>query len=78
LEVSEGKRASLFVAYAESVTVPKQDRDGFRASLEKALAIDADRFPEIRLPNLVAQRRARWLLGRIDELILAPGVEEKQ
>ena len=26
--------------------------------------------PEWRLANLIMQRRARWLLGRVDELIL--------
>ena len=38
--------------------------------LEKALAVDADDYEEVRLLNLVAQRRARWLLSRIDDLIL--------
>jgi predicted anti-sigma-YlaC factor YlaD len=80
LELSKGKRAGLFVSWAESVAVPKQDRDGFRTALEKALAIDVDEFPEARLPNLAAQRRARWLLDRMDDLILPPAepVEEKK
>jgi predicted anti-sigma-YlaC factor YlaD len=71
VELSDGNRASLFVAYAESVAVPRQDRREFRAMLDRALAIDADVQVELRLLNLVAQRRARWLLSRIDELILA-------
>ena len=37
--------------------------------LEKALAVDTSK-PENRLANLVAQRRARWLLAHIDDLIL--------
>jgi predicted anti-sigma-YlaC factor YlaD len=78
LELSTGSRASLYVAYAESVSTPRQDREGFRSALEKALAIDADRYPLTRLPNLVAQRRAAWLLERIDEMILPPPAEEKQ
>ena len=80
LELSKGRHAGLFVAWAESVSVPKQDRAGFRASLEKALAIDPDQYPESRLPNLAAQRRARWLLERMDDLILPPpeAAEEKK
>lgn len=70
LELSEGGRASLYVAYAESVAVPRQDRPQFVDLLEQALAIDADEYVEVRLLNLVAQRRARWLMSRIDELIL--------
>jgi len=32
------------------------------------LSIDSDRVPESRLANVLAQRRARWLLSRIDNL----------
>jgi len=38
--------------------------------LERALEIDPDKDERSRLMNLIAQRRARWLLGRIDELFL--------
>jgi predicted anti-sigma-YlaC factor YlaD len=72
IELSKGKHAGVHVAYAEAVSVPKQDRDGFRKALDRALAIDADLYPESRLANLAAQRRAQWLLGRMDELILPP------
>ena len=69
-ELSKGQRASLFVSFAESVCIPQQNREEFTRFIEKALAIDVDRTKEIRLLNLVAQRRARWLLGRVDDLIL--------
>jgi predicted anti-sigma-YlaC factor YlaD len=70
LELSRNTRASLFVTYAEGVSVPRQDRAQFLTLLEKALAIDPDKDSSNRLANLVAQRRARWLMKRIDELIL--------
>jgi len=70
LELSGGKLASPFVSYAESVSVQNQNRAEFQALLEKALAINPDAAPESRLQNLVAQRRARWLLGRVDDLII--------
>ena len=38
--------------------------------LEKALAIDPDARPDERLANLIAQRRARWLLSHTDELFV--------
>lgn len=73
MELSQGKLASPLVSYAESVSVEKQNRAEFKALLEKALAIDPDAAPESRLLNLVAQRRARWLLGRVDDLFIGGG-----
>lgn len=70
LTLSEGKRAGLYVAYAEAVSIPNQDREEFRRLLQRALAIDPDHTVETRLANLVAQRRARWLIERTDDLIL--------
>ena len=70
LELSDGRRAGLYVAFAESAAVPRQDRSQFDELLERALAIDPDEHEEMRLANLVAQRRARWLMTRADELIL--------
>jgi predicted anti-sigma-YlaC factor YlaD len=71
LTLSKGRSAALFVAYAEAVSLPAQDKPEFRAMLERALAIDADQQPQDRLATLVSQRKARWLLGRIDDLILS-------
>jgi predicted anti-sigma-YlaC factor YlaD len=63
-----GRLAAPYVALAEAVSVQTQDRGEFDALLKHALAIDADEHPEWRLQNLIAQRRARWLLTRVDEL----------
>jgi predicted anti-sigma-YlaC factor YlaD len=70
VSLSSGQLASPYVAYAESVCVPKQDRAEFAALLQKALAVNPDARPEWRLSNVVMQRRARWLLSREDELFL--------
>jgi predicted anti-sigma-YlaC factor YlaD len=80
IELSKDTHSGVHVAYAEAVWVPKQDRDAFRKTLERAIAIDPDAHPESRLPNLAAKRRAEWLLGRIDDLILPPAgaAEEKK
>lgn len=66
--LSDGRRASIFVALAESVAVQVQDRKEFERCLDEALAMDASRVPSRRLASLIAQRRARWLLSREEEL----------
>lgn len=68
LELSGGQRAGLYVTYAMAVSVPEQNRAQFTDLLNKALAVDPDATPNERLNNLLAQRRAAWLLGRVDEL----------
>jgi predicted anti-sigma-YlaC factor YlaD len=70
MKLSGGKLASPLVSFAESVSVQNQNRAEFQALLDQALAINPDAVPESRLQNLVAQRRARWLLSRVDDLII--------
>jgi len=70
LELSEGKRASLYVAYAMAVPLRAQDREAFEALVEKALAVEPDAVQGQKFRNVIAQRRARWLLSRTDELFL--------
>jgi predicted anti-sigma-YlaC factor YlaD len=67
---SHGQRAFPYVTYAETVSVGQQHKTEFEQLLEQALAIDVDAVPELRLANLLAQKRARWLLGRVDELFI--------
>lgn len=69
-ELSAGEQAGPFVSLAENVCVQKQNKAEFRELLNRALAIDADAKPESRLVNLLMQRRAKWLLGRVDELFV--------
>lgn len=71
-ELSGGRRLSPFVSLAESVSAGEENREEFIELLEKVLAFDLDRAPEVRLANLVAQKRARMLLERVDELFLEP------
>jgi predicted anti-sigma-YlaC factor YlaD len=72
VELSHGQQAAPLVAWAESVSVKRQDAAEFKALLERALAIDPAARPEMRLANVVMQRRAKWLLSRMDDLILPP------
>ena len=80
LELSKGRLATPFVSLAEAVSVENQDKAEFESLLQKALTIPIEAFPEARLVNTLAQRRARWLLSRTDELFLAGqgGKQENQ
>ncbi|HEY7585602.1 MAG TPA: TRAP transporter TatT component family protein [Candidatus Deferrimicrobiaceae bacterium] len=71
MELSGGKKVSPLVTLAENVPVRSQDRKEFLDLLDRALAFDArNEAPEYRLANLVAQRKARRLKGRVDELFI--------
>jgi len=71
MELSGEKKVSPLVTLAETVSVREQNRKEFLELLGRALAFDARKeAPEYRLANLVAQRKARWLKGRVDELFL--------
>jgi predicted anti-sigma-YlaC factor YlaD len=72
LTLSGGTRASLFTTFAEAAAIPTQDVEAFRSLLARALAIDPDAHPEARVGNLVAQKRARWLLGHTGDFFLLP------
>ena len=79
VELSGGNQAGPYVSLAESVALKQQNAAEFKALLEQALAVKVDARPEWRLVNTLMQRRAAWLLGRMDDLILPalPPVETK-
>ncbi|MBU0554018.1 TRAP transporter TatT component family protein [Myxococcota bacterium] len=68
--LSGGARLSPLLAYAEGVTVPKQERARFEALIAEVLAFDVDSAPQHRLNNLITQRRARWLKAHADDLFV--------
>jgi predicted anti-sigma-YlaC factor YlaD len=70
LACASGRRAFPYVVFAESVSVAQQDRAQFRELMEKALQVDVSRRDDQRLANLLAQKRARFQLGRLDELFV--------
>jgi predicted anti-sigma-YlaC factor YlaD len=63
LEKTQGNAAGPYVSYAQAVCVPVQDYDSYKANLEKALEVDIDADPSNRLINVMAQRKARFLLN---------------
>ena len=68
IALSQGQSAFAYVTLASSVSVPAKDRAEFERVLKQALAIDVSLRPARRLANLVAQKRARFLLSRADRL----------
>ncbi len=68
LLLSGGRKASPYVALAETVAVNRQDHLFFSELLKKALELDTDGAPEHRLQNILAQEKARWLLENAGEL----------
>jgi hypothetical protein len=67
---AQGRRAFPYVVFAENVSVAKQDKAQFKELMEKALAFDVSQKNAERVANLLAQKRARFQLGRIDELFI--------
>lgn len=65
-----GKSASPFVAAAEALSIPEQNEREFDELLARALAVDPAARPEWRLQNILAQRRARWLLANRDDFFV--------
>jgi predicted anti-sigma-YlaC factor YlaD len=70
VELSGGTAAGPYVSLAVSVALVEQNRTEFERLLQQALAIDVDREPGQRLANVLAQRKARHLLARIDDLFV--------
>ncbi|MBN1268586.1 MAG: hypothetical protein JXB04_03285 [Kiritimatiellae bacterium] len=68
--LSGGRKASPYVALAESVAVREQNVELFRELLGQALAVNPDAVPAWRLANLLAQEKARWLMERGPELFV--------
>jgi len=76
VQLSEGTAAGPWVGWAESVCIPREDRECFDRALQSALAIDLASAPASRLANTLMQRRAQWLLDNADRWILPPLPEE--
>jgi len=72
IELAAGFQAGPLVSMAESVSVAERNRQEFESLLNEALEVDVNGKLEYRLYNLIMQRRARWLLSRMDELFLGP------
>jgi hypothetical protein len=66
--LSGSQSAFAYVTMATSVAQPAKNRVEFERLLRAALAIDVSKQPSLRLVNLIAQKRARFLLSQVDRL----------
>jgi predicted anti-sigma-YlaC factor YlaD len=78
VELSSGKSAGPYLSFAVKAAIPDQDLDAFRRLLDQALEVDPDSEPSYRLANLIAQRRAKFLLEHAADYFLdfEPSEEE--
>ena len=65
---SQNKKLAPLVSYSEAVAVDQQNKAEFTKLLQQAAEFDVDSEPDFRLANIIAQRRARWLLSRTQDL----------
>ncbi len=80
MALAKGQQAGPLVALAEAVSIKTQNVEEFKTLLNRALAVNVDAQPEMRLVNLVMQRRARWLLAHTEDLFLTaePATEKSK
>ena len=67
-ELASGRRLAPRLAYAESVCIKQQNKSKFLELLKSIVVFDVDQHRDFRLANLIAQRRAEWLLTQVDDL----------
>jgi len=67
LEFGKGKFLMANVYYANTYARQALDKDLFVSTLQKVLETPADISPDLTLLNTVAQKKARELLGRVEE-----------
>ncbi len=78
IELSQDRDPAPYVTWAQSVSIPRQDRAEFTRMLEKALSYDPDAIPSRRLLTILTQRKAHALLAHADDLFLAPSDSQPQ
>jgi predicted anti-sigma-YlaC factor YlaD len=70
VQLARGSLAAPHVAWAESVCIPREDRDCFDKALDAAFAVDIGKYPDNRLENSIMLQRAAWLRANADRLII--------
>jgi predicted anti-sigma-YlaC factor YlaD len=73
LEKTGGLSASPYVSWAQAVCIPAQNFPEFQYNLKEALKINANKNPSNKLLNVLAQRKARYLLDNADLYFIDTG-----
>ena len=68
--LAQGEKISALVTYAQAVSGPEQKKAEYEKLLKEAAAYDVDqpKARKNRLANVLAQRRARYLLKHEDDV----------
>jgi predicted anti-sigma-YlaC factor YlaD len=74
LELSEGNRASVYLALAETVSVREQNLEEFRRLIQAALGVDPNRVPRWRVVNTLAMRRAQFLQDHVPDFFASADI----
>ncbi len=69
-ELSGESKCSTWLTWAENASILHQNRQEFENLMERILSFDVSSYPENRLLNILAQRRARLLMQQIDDFFL--------
>jgi len=71
-QLAKGEMISYLVTYAQAVSGPAQNKREYQALLKEAASFDIDqpKARKHRLENVLAQRRATWLLAHEDDVFL--------
>ncbi len=69
-QLAQGEKISALVTYAQAVSGPAQDKKEYEALLKEAAGFDVDqpKARKNRLANVLAQRRAAYLLQHEDDV----------
>jgi predicted anti-sigma-YlaC factor YlaD len=70
MQLAEGTKISPLVTYAQAVAGPAQDKAGYEILLRQAASYDVEqpKARKNRLANVLAQRRAQYLLAHEDDV----------
>ncbi len=71
IEITEGRFLMARYLLAKGYCVQAQDRELFESTLREIIAAPPDLYPEQRMANEIAKRRAGRLLDRIDDLFFS-------
>ncbi len=70
LDISEGTNLSIFVAYAELIHKPRQEKNDFEKKLSHVINLNIKHDKQHKLNNLIAIKRAKWLLSKKEDYFL--------
>ena len=68
--MSDSSDASIYVGYAESIHIPRQEKKEFEDKLNFVIAMDINKNKNNKINNIISKRRAEWLLSKTNDLFI--------